>query len=149
MSVVRKQIDLLIREIKVITDRGTTDHNGRYLRENLRRIKSYLDGVASGEIAVGVAADAGDAVNADYAAAISYEEHLCTVDNQTAFALNSAPEDSTKVRMLINSCEVSNGRHFTVSGQSVTFYPLVADFELEINNELGLPDIILFQYIKA
>jgi len=140
---IRKKIELLIREIK------PDDHNGRYLRENLRRIKEHLDGIAEGSISVGAAVTAEDADNAAFAEATSYELHEVTADGQTAFVLDYTPADTSKVRMIINSCEVINGTHFTVVGKNVTYSPLAADFDLELVNELGLPDLVLFQYIKA
>lgn len=146
---VNKKINLLIREINVITRQGKSDKNARLIRENLRRIKAYLDDIIVGDITVGAASNSATSDYADVAEFMSYEEQICTSDNQTAFTLANTPSDASKVRMLVNSCELSNGRHFSVVGKDVTFYPLVAEFELEINNELGLPDIILFQYVKA
>lgn len=47
--IVKPKIELLVREIKPV------DHNGRYLRENLRRIQQIFAGIFNGSLAVGTA----------------------------------------------------------------------------------------------
>ena len=143
MTISNKKISLLIREVDVSTQAG------RNLRENLRRIKLFLDELVEGTAAVGLADRSNSSDTADYADASNYEKHLVTADNQITFTLQSVPVDTSKVRMLVNSCELVNGTHFSVVSQTVTYYPLIAGFDLEVLNELGQADIILFQYVKV
>lgn len=143
-SEVRNKIDLLIREI------DPTQKNGRYLRENLRRIKNYLDDLSLGVItAIENTTVTVNVNNADIAAATVYETQDCTGDGQTAFTLTFTPVDGTKVRMTINGAEMRNGSDFTVSGTAVTFDDVTAGFALELSNEFGDPDRIIFEYTKA
>jgi hypothetical protein len=137
-------LDLLIREIDVSQDR-----NARYLRENLRRIKSFLDDVQAGKTTL---------VNIQQQLLIigfNYSEtYYVTVDGQTMFVLANTPSEPGKVRMIINGVEMRNKSagsdlHFAVVGNVVTFDPVNAGFGLELVNEMGQPDQVVFQYIIA
>lgn len=140
-----EKIDLLIREIDPSTK------NGRYLRENLRRIKVFIDSlsvtttaIANTETTVVV-----NASNSQIAAATVYETQVCTSNGQTVFSLSETPQESGKVRMSVNGEEIGNGVYFAVVGTTVTFDEVTAGFSLEIVNEFGIPDQIIFQYTKA
>jgi len=52
--IIKPKIELLVREIKPDT------HNGRYLRENLRRIQQLFAGIFEGSLVVGRASNALD-----------------------------------------------------------------------------------------
>jgi hypothetical protein len=136
-------LDLLIREI------DPKDKNGRYLRENLRRIKTFLDDVASGSQTL-----------------INIQQQLLTIGfnysetfdvsvlGQTTFTLANTPSEPEKVRMIINGVEMRNkalspSYHFSVVGNIVTFDPVNAGFILEAVNELGQPDQVIIQYLIA
>lgn len=142
MTILKKKIELLIREI------DPKDKNGRYLRENLRRIKQFFDDIISGNVAVAIsetsliAQQSPDAFN-------YYETQLVTSNGQTVFNLLNMPASPTKVAMQVNGQTMTNGVHFTVAGQIVTFIPSAAGFILEVSNEFGQPDQIIFQYVRA
>jgi hypothetical protein len=141
MTYYKRKIDLLIREI------DPADKNGRYLRENLRRIKAFLDELIEGGIAVGTAENANNALIASSPDSFNrYEVQYVSFDNQTNFTLANMPQSPDKVAMAVNGQDMTNGLHFTVSGQTVTFIPGAANFILEQNNQFGQPDIINFKY---
>lgn len=131
-----KKIDLLIREI------DPKEKNGRYLRENLRRIKQFLDDVANGTNTLVNIQNQLLTLGFNYS-----EQYDVTVLNQTVFPLLNSPAEPSKVRMTINGVEAINGTHFTVVGNVATFNPIAAGYILEAVNELGQPDKIVFQYI--
>jgi hypothetical protein len=114
------------------------------LRENLLRIKAFLDDIIDGNIPVGYASNAGVAQSPD--AFNRYEPHFVTSLNQTAFVLVDTPLSPSKVSMQVNGQEMTNGIHFTVVGKNVTFIPGAAGFILELVNEFGEPDLIIFKY---
>lgn len=142
MSILKKKIELLIREI------DPKDKNGRYIRENLRRIKQFFDEIIDGSVAVAVsevsliAQQSPDAFN-------YYETQLVVSLNQTVFSLSNSPASPTKVSMQVNGQSMTNGVHFSVSGSTVTFNPATAGFILEVSNEFGQPDQVVFQYVRA
>lgn len=142
MSILKKKIELLIREI------DPKDKNGRYLRENLRRIKQFFDDIIDGSIATGIsetsliAQESPDAFN-------YYETQLVVSLNQTIFSLSTTPASPDKVAMAINGQFMTNGVHFTVAGSTVTFNPATAGFILEVSNQFGQPDQVVFQYVRA
>jgi hypothetical protein len=138
MTIISKKIELLIREI------DPSDKNGRYMRENLRRIKLFLDEMVDGGISVGFANNAGAAESPD--SFNRYETHLVASNGQVTFALNYLPKTSDKVAMSVNGQDMTNGIHFNVIGNSVTFDPIAANFILEAVNQFGQPDVILFKY---
>jgi hypothetical protein len=139
MTVVGKKIELLIREIEPF------DKNGRYLRENLRSIKEFLDDVVDGGISVGFANNAGAAESPD--SFNRYETHLVSIDGQVLFNLADIPKSVDKVNMSVNGQDMTNGIHFGVVGNVVTFDPIAANFILEAVNQFGQPDVILFKYV--
>lgn len=134
-----RKVELLIREI------DPAAKNGRYLRENLRRIKEYLDALADGTVAVAVSQTAGTAESPD--SFNRYETHLVASDGQVAFILNDLPKSNDKVAMAVNGQDMTNGIHFSVAGKNVTFNPTAANFILEANNQFGQPDVITFKYM--
>ena len=129
-------LKLLIREIDPST------HNGRYLRENLRRIKQFLDDVETGA-----------------ASLVTFQSISGTVDvpdnvesfdvaslGQTVFTLSATPTNPTKATMTINGVQQTNGEHFTISGNIATFNPATAGFTLEVSNEFSQPDRVVVNY---
>lgn len=138
MTVGRK-IELLIREI------DPTTKDGRYMRENLRRIKLFLDALVDGSASVAVSQSAVTAQSPD--SFNRYEAYYTTSNGQTSFTLAEDPKTPTKVSMQINGQEMTNGIHFTVMGKNVTFVPTAAQFALEVINEFGVPDLIIFKYV--
>ena len=138
---VGRRIKLLIREIEPV------DKNGRYMRENLKRIKLFLDGLIDGTIPVNTSISSSTGQSPD--SFNRYEDYLVTSNGQTAFTLNEFPESPSKVNMQVNGQEMTNGIHFTVVGKNVTFDPVATQFDLEVSNEFGVPDLIIFKYVVA
>lgn len=140
------KLELLIREIDVS---NAKDRNARYLRENLRRIKQFLDDVSAGTTTLV------NVQNNLLTLGFNYSEtYLVTTLGQTSFTLANTPSEPDKVRMLVNGVEMRNKAqgaqyHFDVVGNIVTFDPVNAGFILEDVNELGQPDQIVIQYILA
>lgn len=130
-------VELLIKEIDVS---NLKDKNSRYLRENLRRIKEYLDGLQNGAIAIPLpnpsVYNGTDTYNA--------------TTGQTSFNLSATPTSPANSRMLINGVEQRYGstQHFSITGNVATFYPVNAGFSLEALNEFSQPDIVTFHYMK-
>ena len=137
MTVLKRKLNLIIKEIDPKT------LNGRYLRENLRRIKLFIDDIVDGKITVASASSTSESPDIFN----RYETHLVTANGQVTFILGSIPADPSNVRMIINACEMTNGTHFTIVGKNVTFNPITSGFALEVVNEFGDPDIVLFQYM--
>ena len=129
-------LELLIREL------DPSDKNGRYNRENFRRIKQYLDDAAAGTIVImPVSVPSPAAFNA-------VDIFDTTVLNQTVFVLTGTPLIPSNTLMTVNGVEINNGTHFTILGSVVTFKPLVAGYQLEVLNEFGQPDKIIIKYTK-
>ena len=139
------RISLLIREVNPATK------DGRLLRENLTRIENFLNGNKDGTLVQGGGSTTVNvnAANSDISNADVYETQVCTSNGQTVFSLSLPPYSSAKVRISINGEEIGNGVYFTVSGSTVTFNAIAAGFALELINEFGIPDQIIFQYTKA
>ncbi len=131
-----RKLELLIREISV----NDKDKNSRYLRENLRRIKEYIDDIQTGAVAVPLpnpsVYNGTDTYNAS--------------TGQISFTLSATPTSPANSRMLINGVEQRYGslQHFSIAGNIATFYPANAGFTLEKVNEFGQPDIVTFHYMK-
>lgn len=138
------QIQLLIREI------DPTTKNGRYLRENLKRIQNFLNGNRDGTLVQGdTTTVVVDASNSQISAANVYDAQVCTSNGQTVFNLVQTPLDGSKVTMTINGEEFTNGTYYTVVGNVLTFNAVAAGFTLEVSNEFGVPDRLVFEYTKA
>lgn len=140
MNALSRKIELLIREIT------PDDKNGRYLRENLRRIKEFFDAIVDGDITVAVS-ELSFTSNQSPDPFNKYDAQLVTSNGQTIFNLANEPASPDKVKMVINGVEMTNGVHYTVSGQVVTFNPISAGFTLETVNQFGQPDQIIFTYM--
>ena len=144
MTVLNKKIELLIREI------DPTDKNGRYMRENLRRLQLFLDGIVDGSISVGNSQNATTSQTSIISQSPDsfnrYESYLVASNGQTGFTLLDLPKTPDKVAMTVNGQDMTNNVHFTVSGKNVTFIPGAAGYILEAVNEFGVPDLILFKY---
>jgi hypothetical protein len=131
----RRSIELLIREI------DSTTKEGRYLRENFRRIKQYLDDLQSGVQYVPLPP------SFTPAAYNNCDQFDVTVNGQTSFTLVGTPPNPSTSTMLINGVTQTYGPHFDISGNVATFYPGNAGFTLETVNEFGQPDKVIFYYI--
>ena len=128
-------IELLIREI------DPSDKNGRYLRENLRRIKQYLDDGASGTTTI-------VPVPTPTPNQFNYVDPFdVAVINQTTFNLTATPQSASATTMEVNGVGLTNGTHFNIAGNVATFYPLAAGYQLETSNEFGQPDKVVFKYM--
>jgi hypothetical protein len=128
-------IELLIREI------DPSDKNGRYLRENLRRIKQYLDDGASGATTI-------VPVPVVTPSQFNYVDPFdVTIVNQTTFNLTATPQSASATTMEVNGVGLTNGTHFDIAGNVATFYPLTAGYQLETSNEFGQPDKVVFKYM--
>ena len=129
-------LKLLIREI------DPAEKNGRYLRENLRRIEQFLTDVQAGKTTL---------ININKSLLEigfnNYEVQYVSFDGQTNFTLSTTPTEPSKVSMSVNGAELRNGVNFSVVGTTVTFDPISAGFILEAVNELGQPDEIVFKFI--
>jgi len=132
------KLELLIREINPETK------DGRVMRENMRRIKQFMDDVASGAATLITYQN----LPGTPQAFDGFYNVLVSVPNQTSFTLPEVSSDDTTVRMLVNGVGLTNGLHFTVVGTAVTFIPGVAGYQLETVNEFGQPDDITFYYMK-
>jgi len=131
-------LKLLIREISPRTS------DGRYIRESFRRIKQFLDDVEAGKKTLVSFSTLGGSPS-DFDAV---ETKDTTVVGQTTFTLTSTPSAPSLVQMEINGIPQTNGEHFTVSGNVVTFDPVAAGFTLETSNEFGQPDRVIIRYNK-
>jgi hypothetical protein len=128
-------IELLIREIE------PSDKNGRYLRENLRRIKQYLDDGSTGVTAI-------TPTPVIPPSQFNYVDPFdVTVLNQTTFNLTATPQSASATTMEVNGVGLTNGTHFDIAGNIATFYPLAAGYQLETSNEFGQPDKVVFKYM--
>ncbi len=134
----KAKLELLIREIDPSTK------NGRYLRENLRRIKQYLDSVGDGTIELISYASLGAPTIFD-----GVYRDVATSNGQTNFTLPDAPATPDLSRMLVNGAEMTYYDHFSISGNTLTFDPTAAGFDLETSNEFGQPDAVTVYYIKG
>ena len=128
-------IELLIREM------DPSDKNGRYSRENFRRIKQYLDDGAAGKTTIQ------PVVITSPAPFNTVDPFDVTIPNQTTFVLSAVPQNPTTTSMTVNGVAQTNGSHFVVSGVNVTFDPIAAGFQLETVNEFGQPDKVVFQHM--
>lgn len=128
-------LKLLIREI------DPTEKNGRYLRENLRRIEEYLTSAATGKTII-------QPVPQQTPSIFTNSESFDTaIDGQAVFNLTATPSNPPISRMLINGVEMRYGTHFSISGNVVTFDELNAGFSLETSNEFGDPDRVTVHYM--
>jgi hypothetical protein len=128
-------LKLLIREI------DPKEKNGRYLRENLRRIEEYLTNAATGKTIIQPVPQQTPSI---FTNSESFET---AVNGQTVFNLAYAPTKPDISRMLINGVEMTYGTHFSISSNVVTFNESNAGFSLETSNEFGDPDRITVHYM--
>ena len=129
-------LNLLIREIKPIT------HNDRYMRENLRRIKQFLDDVESGAATLVTFQNISGTVSVPDAE----DKFNVTFDGQTIFVLSALPTNPAKAEMRINGAVQVNGEHFSIAANIATFDPVAAGFSLELSNEFSQPDRVVVSY---
>lgn len=134
----KTNLELLIREIEPVTK------NDRYMRENLRRIKQFLDDVYGGKAELITYSSLGPPSVFD-----GVYRSPVTINGQTSFTLADIPAAPSLSRMLINGVEIKYGSHYSITSNIVTFDPVTAGYTLETVNEFGVPDEVAIYYIKG
>lgn len=134
-------LEMLLKQIDQEGD------NAAVIRENFRRIQQYLDDIGADKVK-----NLTTIINAGISSGVSAFNRSETFDvavlNQTIFTLTETPLDpATSSAMYVNGVKMNYGDQYTISGTTVTFYPLVAGFQLEVNNEFGQPDRVIVFYM--
>jgi hypothetical protein len=132
---VNRSVELLIREL------SSNTKDGRYVRENFRRLKQYLDDLQSGSQYIPVPPNFTPSVYNNV------DPFDVVVNGQTTFTLLNTPITPSTSRMVVNGVDQTYAEHFTISGNIATFIPAQAGFNLEAVNEFGQPDKVVFHYM--